>query len=167
MKSLAAWGLRLKDGVMGIVHLKYTQKLSSVLSKSNEEMVVKYGCCTVPYARGADTVSSKIDSTLRQFYINRSIPYKTVSTLTSFFIVIALNSDVQRKAQDEIDRVIDTSRLPTLADRKTKSYLDALVKEVLRGHPVHAPGDDTWAVKDDVYIGYLIPKDANLVPNVW
>jgi cytochrome P450 len=44
--------------------------------------------------------------------------------------------DVQRRAQDEIDHVIGTERLPTLADRDKLIYINAVVKEVLRWNAV-------------------------------
>ena len=44
--------------------------------------------------------------------------------------------EVQRKAQEEIDRVIGHDRLPTLADQASLPYIDAVAKEVLRWNPV-------------------------------
>ena len=47
-----------------------------------------------------------------------------------------LYPEVQRKAQTEVDRVIGSDRLPTLADRSSLPYVGALVQEVLRWNPV-------------------------------
>ena len=49
---------------------------------------------------------------------------------------MTLYPDVQRKAQEELDSVVGTDRLPELADKEDLPYLDALVKEVLRWNPV-------------------------------
>jgi cytochrome P450 len=49
---------------------------------------------------------------------------------------MVLYPDVQRKAQEEIDRVIGNDRLPTVADRELLPYIDALAKEVMRWHIV-------------------------------
>jgi len=38
-----------------------------------------------------------------------------------------MHPEVQRKAQAEIDRVIESDRLPTLADQPNLPYLDALM----------------------------------------
>ena len=46
------------------------------------------------------------------------------------------NPNVQKKAQEELDRVIGTDRLPLLSDRGSLPYVEALVKEVLRWHPI-------------------------------
>lgn len=44
--------------------------------------------------------------------------------------------EVQRKAQEEIDRVIGNDRLPTFADQANLPYVEAVAKEVLRWNPV-------------------------------
>ena len=48
--------------------------------------------------------------------------------------------EVQRKAQQEIDRVVGTNRLPNLDDREHLPYLVAVHKEVLRWHTVGPMG---------------------------
>jgi cytochrome P450 len=75
--------------------------------------------------------------------------------------------DVQKKAQDEIDRVIGPERLPTCADRENLPYLDAMVKEVLRWHPVAPMGLPHTSTMDDVCEGYFIPEGSMLFANVW
>jgi cytochrome P450 len=49
---------------------------------------------------------------------------------------MTLYPEVQRKAQAEIDRVIGNSRLPDYSDQYELPYVDAVLKEVLRWHPV-------------------------------
>jgi cytochrome P450 len=61
---------------------------------------------------------------------------QTVSSIYSFFLAMVLYPDVQRKAQEEIDRVIGNDRLPTFADRELLPYVDALAKEAMRWHVV-------------------------------
>lgn len=61
---------------------------------------------------------------------------QTVAAICSFFLVMSLYPDVQKKAQDEIDSVIGNGRLPRFEDRDNLPYVDALVKEVFRFHPV-------------------------------
>jgi len=38
--------------------------------------------------------------------------------------------EVQRRAQDELDRVVGRARLPTFSDMKHLPYIQAIVKEV-------------------------------------
>jgi hypothetical protein len=53
---------------------------------------------------------------------------------------MSLFPDVQRQAQEEIDRVIGGNRLPTLADRSRLPYVFALLSEVYRWRPVTTLG---------------------------
>ena len=45
---------------------------------------------------------------------------------------MALNPEVQKKAQAEIDAAVGTDRLPTFSDRPSLPYVDAIMSEVLR-----------------------------------
>ena len=49
---------------------------------------------------------------------------------------MALNPEAQHKAQLELDRVIGSERLPEFADRSSLPYVEALMREVMRLHPV-------------------------------
>ncbi|TCD68842.1 hypothetical protein EIP91_009556 [Steccherinum ochraceum] len=91
----------------------------------------------------------------------------TVSSIHGFFLAMTLFPDAQRKAQEEIDAVIGPDRLPTLEDRPNLPYVDALVKEVFRYHPVVPMGLPHRVTQDDEYAGYLIPKDTIILANVW
>ena len=53
---------------------------------------------------------------------------------------MTLHPEIQRKAQEELDRVVGTDRLPTFADRDNLPYLEALVSEVHRWMPVSPMG---------------------------
>ena len=44
--------------------------------------------------------------------------------------------EAQKKAQEEIDRVIGSDRLPSIADREQLPYVRALCWEVLRWRPI-------------------------------
>ncbi len=47
-------------------------------------------------------------------------------------LAILTHPEVQTKAQEEIDRVIGSGRLPDLSDRPKLPYIDAILNEVLR-----------------------------------
>jgi cytochrome P450 len=87
--------------------------------------------------------------------------------MACFFLAMILFPDAQRKAQEEIDRVIGGDRLPTFDDRDNLPYINAIVKEILRWHPVAPMGVPHVSTDDDVYEGYLIPKGALILPNIW
>lgn len=75
--------------------------------------------------------------------------------------------EVQAKAQAEIDRVVGTERLPTLDDRGSLPYVEAIMKETLRWHSVVPTALPHTADEDTIYAGYRIPKDTMIMPNVW
>ncbi|KAI3577934.1 cytochrome P450 [Fusarium oxysporum f. sp. albedinis] len=72
-----------------------------------------------------------------------------------------------KKAQEEIDGVISNERLPNCSDRQSLPYVNAIVKEVLRWHPVAPMGLPHTSTVDDVFEGYFVPKDALIMPNIW
>ena len=61
---------------------------------------------------------------------------QTHSTLLVFLLAMVLHPEVQAKAQADIDRVIGKDRLPDFDDRPELPYLDAMLCETLRWHPV-------------------------------
>ena len=80
---------------------------------------------------------------------------------------MALFPRVQRKAQEEIDSVIGGDRFPTTEDRKELPYIDAIVKETLRWHPVVPLSVPHAVSRDNIYNSYFIPKNSIIIPNVW
>ncbi|EJC98989.1 cytochrome P450 [Fomitiporia mediterranea MF3/22] len=130
----------------GTAALSYT---SALLEKGNispdEEFIIKWSAASL-YAGGADT---------------------TVASLSCFFLAMTVYPEVQRKAQVEIDRVIGNERLPSFDDRNSLPYIDAIIKEVLRWHPIGPMGLPHATSEDDTYEGYHIPKGSVLLPNIW
>ena len=99
-----------------------------------------------------------------------------------------LHPEAQKRAQEEIDRVIGSTRLPNYADRPNMPFVDGVMREVLRWHAPVAigtksprPGYDSVAeashvcgcsvprnpTKDDVYEGRLIPEGSFVLMNFW
>ncbi len=91
----------------------------------------------------------------------------TVITLMAFTAAMIKFPEVQKKAQDEIDRVVGSERLPTFADRDNLPYIDAMVKEASRWWPVSPMGFPHTATEDIEYEGMHIPKGSFLLPAVW
>ncbi|KAJ2915605.1 hypothetical protein MD484_g4790, partial [Candolleomyces efflorescens] len=151
---------------------------TSYIDPSQKEYVVKW-CAAALYAGGADTVSRLHTPTFFDclLYHNHDIdadttalftgPDQTVSALTSFFLLMELYPDVQKKAQQEIDRVTGGNRLPTLDDYDALPYMRDLVKEVIRWAPVAPIGLPHATTQDDVYNGYFIPKGSKVISNIW
>ena len=57
---------------------------------------------------------------------------QSVSALGTFVLAMTLHEDVQRKAREELDRVVGRDRLPSMDDQPDLPYVTAVVREVLR-----------------------------------
>jgi cytochrome P450 len=64
----------------------------------------------------------------------------TVAAVESFFLAMLVYPDVQRKAQEEIDRVIGHERLPEIDDAPQLPYVQSVANECLRWLPVAPVG---------------------------
>ena len=85
----------------------------------------------------------------------------------TFFLAMTVFPDAQKKAQEEIDRVIGGSRLPTSKDLSTLPYIEAVMKETHRWHLVVPMGIPHTSTEEDTCRGYRIPKGSILLPNNW
>ncbi|CCL99952.1 uncharacterized protein FIBRA_01977 [Fibroporia radiculosa] len=91
----------------------------------------------------------------------------TISVMMSFVLAMVLYPDVYRKAQAEISRVVEQSRLPVFEDRSSMPYLECVLKEVYRwGCPLPFVIPHRL-LEDDEYRGYHLPAGSLIIPNVW
>ena len=51
-------------------------------------------------------------------------------------LAMTLYPEVQARAQEEIDRVVGHDRLPDFSDRDNLPYVEAILMETLRWHPI-------------------------------
>ncbi|KFY34347.1 hypothetical protein V494_06846 [Pseudogymnoascus sp. VKM F-4513 (FW-928)] len=91
----------------------------------------------------------------------------TVSSLMTFFLAMSVFPDVQKKAKEELDRVIGSQRLPVSADRDSLPYIMAVMKETHRWHPGAPMGIPHTSTAEDTCRGYRIPKGTIMFPNTW
>ncbi|OAG44327.1 hypothetical protein AYO21_01323 [Fonsecaea monophora] len=91
----------------------------------------------------------------------------TSSTLYGFIQAMIIWPDVQKKAQEEIDRVVGDHRLPTMDDYDQLPYIRSCIKESLRWMPTIILGVPHAVMRDDTYGPYTIPKGASVINNVW
>lgn len=85
----------------------------------------------------------------------------------TFFLAIAVFPEVQKQAQEELDRVIGNGRLPVSADRENLPYIMAVMKETHRWHPIACLALPHSNTVEDTYASYRIPKGSILLPNTW
>ncbi|KAL4242334.1 cytochrome P450 family protein [Abortiporus biennis] len=91
----------------------------------------------------------------------------TVTAVLHFMLSMIQNPKVLRKAQDELDSIIGSSRLPTLNDRSSLPYLECVMSEVLRIGVAVPLGLPHRLMEDDVYKGMYIPKGSLVFANCW
>ncbi|TFK46242.1 cytochrome P450 [Heliocybe sulcata] len=91
----------------------------------------------------------------------------TVSSITSFYLAMALYPEVQAKGRAEIDRVVGDRRLPQLSDQQDLPYIEAIMREVLRWNPVAPLGVPHLSTQDDIYRDRFIPSGAIVMSNIW
>lgn len=99
---------------------------------------------------------------------------------------MSLHPSVMQRAQEDIDRVTEGERLPTLGDWERLPYINAIVLEVLRYNCVTPLGKHLSnqtntgfigvafvtglphsVAMDDIYNGMLIPKGSMICVNLW
>ena len=66
---------------------------------------------------------------------------QSATTMSWFMLGMAAHPEVQQKCQEELDRVIGRSRMPTLEDRDNLPYICATLREALRWRPVLPLGE--------------------------
>ncbi|KAL2169147.1 hypothetical protein VTG60DRAFT_6387 [Thermothelomyces hinnuleus] len=97
------------------------------------------------------------------------------STLMSFqtlILALAAHPEVQRKAQEEVDRVFGTEQLPEQIELDKLPYIHACVTEAQRWRPLGAYfmgqfGLPRECVHEEEVGGYRIPRGASVVINQW
>ena len=116
------------------------------------------------FGAGGETVSLVL-SLLQSFGL--TISPQTAITVHYFFMILAQYPEIQARAKVEVDSVVGRDRLPTFEDRDQMPYLEALIKEVMRCHPVIPLGLPHATIEDDLHDGYFIPKDSIVFTNIW
>ncbi|XP_027076839.1 cytochrome P450 71AU50-like [Coffea arabica] len=77
------------------------------------------------------------------------------------------NPRVMKKLQQELNEKVGLDRMVEESDLDNLQYLDMVVKEALRLHPV-APLLIPHAAREDCTVdGFHIPKDSRVIINVW
>ena len=82
-----------------------------------------------------------------------------------FMLGMIAYPEVQKKCQEELDRVIGRSRVPTLADRDSLPYIRATLREALRWRPVSPLGESLENMNfiPDLH-SWSVTQDYNIIP---
>ncbi|KAL7009677.1 hypothetical protein EMMF5_000585 [Cystobasidiomycetes sp. EMM_F5] len=89
------------------------------------------------------------------------------NTLLTTILISATHPRALEKAQAELDAVIGQDRLPTYEDIQSLPYCKAFIREIIRFRPTAPGGSPHLTTQDEIYNGYLIPKDSYIVGNTW
>ncbi|KAJ7883512.1 cytochrome P450 [Mycena olivaceomarginata] len=93
---------------------------------------------------------------------------ETPSGLIQWFTAhISAHPEIQKKAHDELDRVVGCHRFPTVEDQADLPYCRAIIKEVQRYHNPFWLGTPHTTTQDFAYQGYYIPKDTLVICNTY
>ncbi|KAF7977291.1 hypothetical protein HWV62_4257 [Athelia sp. TMB] len=90
---------------------------------------------------------------------------QTRGFLENFMLAMVLHPEVQKAAQAELDTVLGSDRLPTLADQDSLPYMAVVIRESWRWEIVLPLALPHMLTVDDEYKGYFIPKGAIVFPN--
>ncbi|KAK7172303.1 hypothetical protein R3I93_004581 [Phoxinus phoxinus] len=88
----------------------------------------------------------------------------TSTTLRYALMLLIKHPHIQGQMQSEIDRVIGRNRVPTMEDRKSLPFTDAVIHEVQRFLDIVPLNLPHYAMKDITFRGYVIPKDTVIIP---
>ena len=91
---------------------------------------------------------------------------QTNVTLASFFLAMARNQAIMRRAQHQLDHVLG-KKPPEPSDIDSLPYIVAIAKETLRWAPPVPLGTTHQLIADDEYCGMFIPRGATVVENIW
>ena len=92
---------------------------------------------------------------------------QTNAVMNTFFLAMARDTRVMRKAQKQLDDVLSGERLPEHLDIDELPYIAAIIKETFRWSPPVPMGITHRLMEDDVYKGMFIPAGTTLLENIW
>ncbi|XP_042201971.1 cytochrome P450 2D15-like [Callorhinchus milii] len=90
----------------------------------------------------------------------------TSTTLHWGLLFMVLFPDIQKKVQEEIDRVIGTERKPALGDQGTMAFTNAVIHETQRFGSIVPNSVPHETSRDTEIMGFSIPKGTMVIPNL-
>ncbi|XP_027079521.1 cytochrome P450 71AU50 [Coffea arabica] len=91
----------------------------------------------------------------------------TATTVEWILAELLKNPRVMKKVQQELDEKVGLHRMVEESELENLTYLDMVVKEALRLHPVVPLLLPHAALEDCIVDGFHIPKDSRVTINVW
>ncbi|KJA26057.1 hypothetical protein HYPSUDRAFT_347562 [Hypholoma sublateritium FD-334 SS-4] len=91
----------------------------------------------------------------------------TAALMLAWVLAMAQYPEVQKRAQTYVDGVTGKMRLPEFSDRNSLPYIEAILLETMRWHPIVPLAAPHRVIEDDEYEGYRIPAGATIIANTW
>ncbi|KAF4610220.1 hypothetical protein D9613_010340 [Agrocybe pediades] len=147
----------IKDMSNGIARPSF---VTSNMSRLNEN-----ACSTLFYVHQSATARTppKFTNTIT----STAATDTTLAAVKLFFAAMLCYPEVQKKAQAEVDRVLQGRLLPEFTDEGDMPYVGAVIKELLRWKPIAPLAVPHSTTQDDVYRGFRIPKGVYVLANSW
>ncbi|PCH36253.1 cytochrome P450 [Wolfiporia cocos MD-104 SS10] len=155
----------LVDRMHNIPYQSVCRSLATGMAKpSFLASLIETGSKEAPLTPGMEQEVKGAAATL---YVGKGSLTSTTTVLSQFVLAMVLHPHVLKKAQDEIDRIVGTTRLPVVEDREALPYLECVIQEVYRWRPPLPLGVQHQSTEDDEYRGYFIPRGTIIFPNIW
>ncbi|XP_071975281.1 vitamin D 25-hydroxylase isoform X2 [Engystomops pustulosus] len=91
----------------------------------------------------------------------------TTNALRWAVLYMALYPNIQAQVQKEVDLVVGQNRIPTLEERSSMPYTEAVLHEVLRFCNIAPLGIFHATSRDTVVRGYSIPEGTTIITNLY
>lgn len=78
---------------------------------------------------------------------------------------MTIHPEVQKRAQEELDRVVGKDSLPSFSNQENLPYINAICLEVQRWHAVGPVGVPHRLTQDDIVGEYFVPKGTVVIGN--
>ncbi|XP_065855058.1 iridoid oxidase-like [Euphorbia lathyris] len=91
----------------------------------------------------------------------------TSATIEWVMTELFRNPESMRRAKEELNRVVGLKRKVEESDIDHLPYLQAVIKESMRLHPIVPLLVPRNAIEDTNFMGYFIPKDTQVFVNTW
>ncbi|XP_066996064.2 methyl farnesoate epoxidase [Anabrus simplex] len=126
------------------VYLKEMKKQSGGRSSFSDNMLISI--CLDLFSAGGESVGN---------------------TLGFATLYMALYPEVQEKVQKEIDRHLGRNQIPTLQDRSSLPYTEAVIMEIQRSNSIAPVAVPHRVTRDTELRGYFIPKNTLVFVSLW
>ncbi|KAF8652307.1 hypothetical protein AX16_004465 [Volvariella volvacea WC 439] len=150
---------------LGVRDIPYKAVRDNIIAGKGVESLVLEGLRTIGEDENSDDWEVVVKSVAGTMYT--AAGDTTTATITNGILALMCHPDVLKKAQAEIDAVVQPGNLPEFRDKDSLPYLSAFIKELLRWSSVVPLGVPHVNESGDIYKGYHIPANSVVTPNLW